>query len=250
MISIERILSPTAINTYMSCPRKFYLRYIEKLTTKPSIHLIRGNIVHKTIHEFYKNQIRGPPPNYARDVHRSLLRIFNRQWLEQENAFDALSLPRDEIQYYHGDSQLMLLNFGDWFIRQEPPSFVDASEVKLFSDNLRLMGIIDAIQFKGGDVNLIDYKTSKNAVITDDIMRQATIYALLYQDRHKKAPRAVCIHFLKEPGEPIPIHIDEHILEYGKILVESIRAKTRSTDEQSYPCTCGGQCESEFINGR
>jgi hypothetical protein len=103
-----------------------------------------------------------------------------------------LILPQDEIQYYQGDSQLMLINFGDWFLRQEPPSFVDASELKIFSDNLRLMGIIDAVQFKGGKVNLIDYKTSKNAVITDDIMRQAAIYALLYQDRHNKVPHAVC----------------------------------------------------------
>ena len=31
----NRILSPTDINTYLSCPRKFYLRYIKKLPTKP-----------------------------------------------------------------------------------------------------------------------------------------------------------------------------------------------------------------------
>ena len=43
----ERILSPTSINTYLNCPRKFYLRYIQRLKSRPTIHLIRGQIVHR-----------------------------------------------------------------------------------------------------------------------------------------------------------------------------------------------------------
>ena len=42
---------------YLSCPRKFYLRYIKRLRTRPSIYLIRGLIVHKTLHEFNPSKI-------------------------------------------------------------------------------------------------------------------------------------------------------------------------------------------------
>jgi hypothetical protein len=126
------------------------------------------------------------------------------------------------------------------------PPLVNYSEVKIFSNYLGLMGIIDAVRINGNKVILIDYKTSKNPTVTDEIMRQAILYALLYQDRYNRAPDLVCIHFLKDPGDPITIHIDDHFLEYAEILVESVREKTRTNDERSYPCTCGGYCERDF----
>ena len=72
----DRILSPTAINTYLSCPRKFYLRYIKKLRTRPSIHLIRGQIVHQTLHQFHKNH-----PQISQG---------NTHWQDYERAFNHI----------------------------------------------------------------------------------------------------------------------------------------------------------------
>ena len=247
MIRIERrILSPTAINTYLSCPRKYYLRYIRKLPTRPSIHLIRGSLIHKTLQTFNKNCVRGPPHAHTREPSKELLEIFSRLWLESESALSALGLSQEELKEYHDESELMLLNFSDWFSRQDIPPLVDYSEVKLFSNRLGLMGIVDAVKFRDHEVTLIDYKTSKNCTVTDEIFRQVVLYALLYQDRYNKAPDVVCIHFLKEPGDPIPVHIDENFLEYAEILVDSVREKTLSGDELSYPCTCGGYCERDF----
>jgi hypothetical protein len=102
---------------------------------------------------------------------------------------------------------------------------------------------------RDGGGTLVDYKTSKHARITDDILRQAAIYALLYHDRYRVVPDSVAIHFLKEKGDPMPIYVDEALLEYGKILVESIRGKTQSDLEKDYPCTCGGYCERDFSGG-
>ena len=62
----------------------------------------------------------------------------------------------------------------------------------------------------------------------------------------KKAPEVIWIHFLKEVDDPKLIHVDEHLLDYAKILIESIREKTKGFDEESYPCTCGGYCERDF----
>ena len=56
----KRWLSATAINTYLRCPHKFYLRYIKKLKTKPSIYLFRGMAVHEALAEFNSNQPGGP----------------------------------------------------------------------------------------------------------------------------------------------------------------------------------------------
>jgi len=248
VIRIEkRILSPTAINTYMACPRKYYLRYIKRDPSKPSIHLIRGSIVHKTLHEFNISCIRGPPSD-AKTIHENLIKTFNRLWQESKKSLDALGLAPELLNDYREDSEAMLINFGNWFSHQEVPPVIESAELKIFSDNLRCMGIIDAVKVNDNGVFLIDYKTSKDYSITDDITRQAILYCLLYQDRHDEIPIAVYIHFLKDPGDPVALFIDDAQLAYGKILIDFIHEKTRSINETDYPCTCGGYCKRDFID--
>jgi len=141
----------------------------------------------------------------------------------------------------------MLINFAHWLFKNGL-STADLAETKMWSNNLRVMGIIDAVHIMGDKVILVDYKTSKYAKITEDIKRQAILYALMYQDKYNKAPDEVWIHFLKVSDDPLPIHIDENVLEYGKILIDSIHEKTVSKDEEDYPCKCGGYCERDFDN--
>jgi len=242
----KRILSPTAINTYLACPKKFYLRYIKRLKTRPSIHLIRGQIVHKTIHEFHKNYSSIQPGAPAEELRQQLLELFNKYWQTASDSLNNLALTAEQLDHYHDDSEVMLLNFSHWFCKNNRP-LPDLTEARILSDNLKLLGIIDAVFEKTDNVILVDYKTSKYAQITDDIVRQATLYSLLYQDRFKKVPDTVEIHFLKEPGDPKPIHINDSVLKYGKNLIRFIRDKTLSEAETNYPCTCGGYCERDFI---
>jgi len=247
VVRIEnRILSPTAINTYLACPRKFYLRYIKRLKTKPSIHLLRGLIVHKTLHEFHNKHPGKSHNNSLAKIRCELLSIFNERWNKAENTLNSLNLTNEQIEFYHDDSEVMLLNFSHWFYKNDMPA-PELTEARIMSQNLRLMGIIDAVQEENDKVILIDYKTSKHAKITDDIFRQAAIYALLYHDKFKKIPEAIWIHFLKDPGDPMVINVDDELLQYGQILVESIREKTKAFDEQSYPCKCWGFCERDFV---
>jgi len=247
VVKIEtRILSPTAINTYLSCPRKFYLRYMRRLRTKPSIHLIRGRIVHKTIHEFHTNYPKTSPEVSPEKIRQELLNTFHREWIKAAESLNSLGLMSEEIDFYRDDSELMLLNFSQWFYKNNMAS-PDLSETKIVSKTLGVMGIVDAVHTWHGKVALVDYKTSKYANITDDILRQAALYALLYQDKYNEVPEAILIHFLKFPGDPHPIRIDDELLEYARTLIESVRQKTKSLDEQHYPCTCGGYCERDFV---
>ncbi|MDY6990193.1 MAG: PD-(D/E)XK nuclease family protein [Thermodesulfobacteriota bacterium] len=247
MVKIEkRILSPTAINTYLSCPRKFFLRYIKRLKTRPSIHLIRGHIVHKTLHRFHENRCRAPPQMAFCEIRQQLLTIFAEEWEKAEGSLNALGLSSGEIEFFRDDSEVMLLNFSQWFHRNGMAS-PDVSEARIVSHNLRLMGIIDAVHRQDGKLTLVDYKTSKYPKITEDIMRQAALYALLCQNRYKQIPETVLIHFLKFPDDPQPIHVDNELLEYARILVESVGNKTTSQEEDDYPCTCGGYCKKDFV---
>ncbi|MDY6839637.1 MAG: PD-(D/E)XK nuclease family protein [Thermodesulfobacteriota bacterium] len=247
MVKIEkRILSPTAINTYLSCPRKFYLRYIRRLQTKPSIHLVRGRIVHKAIHEFHINYPKTAPQVSLTKIRQDLLNTFHREWIGAAGSLNSLGLTRQEIDFYRDDSELMIFNFSQWFYRNNLAS-PDLSETKIVSKTLGLMGIIDAVHTWDDKVALVDYKTSKYANITDDILRQAALYALLYQDKYNEVPESILIHFVKFPDDPAPIRVDDELLDYARTLIKSVREKTVSHDEQDYPCTCGGYCKRDFV---
>ena len=247
VVKIEkRILSPTAINTFLSCPRKFYLRYMRKLRTRQSVHLIRGHIVHKTIGIFHRNHPRIMSGTPIGAVRKDLLAIFKDQWDRAFYRLSSLGLTQEEISYYHDDSEIMLLHFSHWLYKNGMQS-PDLSEIRIHSNTLRLMGIIDAVFTLSNKVFLVDYKTSKHPRITDDIKRQAALYALLYKDKYKTVPEAVLINFLKVPDDAMPVHVDDHLLQYGTILIDSVQRDTVSQDERDYPCTCGGYCERDFI---
>ena len=241
-----KYLSPTAINTYLSCPRKYFLRYIKKLKTKPSIYLIRGSIIHKVIETF--NQSAGPEARSLTDTEiiLRLLKLFEREWNRAASRLEALDLSDEELKAFHDESQIMLVNYGYWFHRHNAPLPL-STETRFYSRNLGLMGIVDAVYRFGNLIILVDYKTSRKAEIKAEIERQAAIYALLYLDKHGVPPEAVWIHFVKFNQDPLVIDVDEPLLDYGRIVLESVRGKTKSNLEPDYPCTCGGWCEQDFI---
>ena len=79
----------------------------------------------------------------------------------------------------------------------------------------------------------MDYKTSKKAHITDAYKLQLAIYALLYQEEHKKMPDEVGIYFLKDGVEKI-ITVDDELLKLAKFKIEQIHASTTSDDITDY----------------
>jgi len=101
----QRILSPTAINTYLSCPRTFYPRYIKRQSFRPSIHLIRGLIVHDTLYQFHRNNPEISEQMSISEVRRRLLEIFNRLWGKAMPRITSLGLSEQDIRYFHDDSE-------------------------------------------------------------------------------------------------------------------------------------------------
>ncbi len=222
------------------------MRYIKKLKTRPSIHLIRGQIVHRTLHEFHKNHPKIMRTTPISAIREELLGTFNRLWDRADYQLNALNLDENKLETFRVESERMLFNFSHWLLKNDL-KVPDFSELRLYSKDLRLLGIIDAVHKNSDKPVLVDYKTSKKAIVTDDMTRQAALSALLYKDKFDKIPEAVWIHFLVEPAEPIPIHIDEHLMDYSNMLIKSVREKTISEDKRDYPCTCGGYCERDLI---
>ncbi len=207
--------------------------------------MIRGQIVHRTIKQFHTNFNNNKKHISSMDVLQQLLEIFEILWGKAKVSINYLGLSKAKTEQFYQATQIMLLNYSDWFSRTNM-KIPDISEKRIQSKKYHALGIIDSVYKSHGSIVLVDYKTSQKPTITKDIFRQAAIYALLYADAYKKTPDLVNIHFVKISGDPIPIHVDEHLLEYAKILITSVRENTTSLNEKDYPCKCKGQCLKDF----
>jgi CRISPR/Cas system-associated exonuclease Cas4 (RecB family) len=239
------MLSPTSINTYLRCPRKYYLKYIKGLKEKPSIHLFRGKAVHDSIARFHR--IDAKKFNTFEEIKIELLSIFNHAWLGQEEEIRKLKLPEEALNDYYYESAEMLIGWLKRHLKaimngQTKPE----TEVKLFSQSHRVMGIIDAVHRQNGKALLTDYKTSKKDELTQDIKVQMAIYALLYQENFGMLPDSITIDFLKL-GSQATFRVTEQFIQYATKLCREIHEKTSSKNEEDYPCKCGGWCEKDFL---
>jgi CRISPR/Cas system-associated exonuclease Cas4 (RecB family) len=239
---MTRIQSPTSINCYLKCPRKYYLRYIKGRKQKPSIHLIRGRAVHDAIAGLHQLdlKVRAPPER----AEQELLGLFNKAWANQSGEIRKLGLRDETVNGYYKESIGMLVG---WLKRADPKGALPPeTEVRLFSKTHGVMGIIDAISRKDGKVSLIDYKTGKWDEITHELRVQMAIYGLLYKENYGQLPDTIVLDFLSFQ-KAIAFKVTDEYPEYAVKLSRNIHQMTSSRDEKDYPCKCGGWCEKDFV---
>lgn len=167
-------LSPTSISCYLSCPIKFYIKYIENVkddTPEETIQVnIIGSIIHSTFEFLYKK--------FNGIVDEKYYNIVVEKYQEEafqnalkENNF-ANGLPETGFNYLN---QIMIKELIDNFINYEKSFYkkgnsltVKGLEEKLVhtfdidkNTKVNLTGFADRIDQIGNKVRILDYKTGK-----------------------------------------------------------------------------------------
>lgn len=241
-----RVLSPSAINTYKQCPRKFFYQYILKLKTKPSIHLTRGKAVHSALENFFKIDPQVlTKEGMEFEMKTILLDFFRQEWVALKSELNSLGMEIHDQIFYYNESKKMLEVWIENFARRikkemEGKSLTDAfkyltpiTEKHYHSQTHSVRGFIDAIhEFEDG-VHILDYKTSKKDDMSDAYRLQLAIYALLYEEEHGVKPKRVGINFLKF-GEKY-IEVDDLLIQEAAEAIKDIHEKTSTKEMQNYP---------------
>ena len=241
-----RIQSPSSINTFKQCPRKYFYQYVEGRKTLPSIHLVRGKIAHSVLEDFFKLEIEHiSEQDYDFEFKIILHELLSKHWTGSKNMLGNLGLRESEVSFYLQETkdmlQLWLLEFlKKLSVRKEQAGLAAAfreltplTEKHLISYNYGVQGYIDAIFNTGGKVKLIDYKTSKHDRINDAYRLQLAIYALLYEEKYDKRPDSVGIHFLKFCEKELVV--DDSLIEHAREECTLVHASTCSKDISDYP---------------
>src|SRR3989338_10134128 len=115
---MKRVESPSSINTFKQCHRKYYYQYIEKLPTLPNIHQVRGNIAHSTLEYFYDVDVsEWTRENYTQKIQATVQQLFLHQWKTYHKELQGLHLHPDQEKFYFEETMLMLMNWSNHFIQ-------------------------------------------------------------------------------------------------------------------------------------
>jgi len=242
---MPRVQSPSSINTFKQCARKYFYQYIVKLPTKPSIHLIRGSIVHEVLEKFFEIDIKAlDPDDYKFGLRSFITASFVKRWKHYEAELKRLGLSNDDLEQYLIDSIHMLNNFIENFCLKLKEkitiernfeaafkSLTPAVEEEIQDAELSVRGFIDAIHAEE-DITIMDYKTSNKDEITPQYRLQLLIYALLYKLKYGVTPKKVGINFLKF-GERM-LDIDESMLEDARSEIIKVHELTQSDQKKDY----------------
>jgi len=249
----QKNISPSSVNTYFKCPRSYFYNYIAKLKTKPSIHLVKGTIVHSVLEDFFRG--------YKNDMEQHMLTLFSKRWEKSEQSIKDLEISDEEIAAAKQDC-LNIINEYYVSIERQMKSLIQAGkaenlqhayylikpkfrEKKVSNEDLHCLGFIDRIsEGYDGALTLGDYKTSSKYGIglPMDYKRQLAIYALLYSLQEKTTPDFVAVIFLRYGMEYI-LEVTPSLLKYATGVIEETYAKTRSTSIEEYPLKEGALCK-------
>ncbi len=253
----KRVESPSSINTFKQCTRKYYYQYIAGYPTIPNIHQIRGNVAHTTLEKFYELDAGTlTEENYARLFYGRIQTVFISSWQHYKPQLQGLHLNGDQERFYFEETMLMLMNWAQQLVEtvgtaisEKSLSIQDAfqqltplREQKFVSDSYSVQGFIDAIHQLKDEVQIIDYKTNASFEFKDEIKLQLAIYSLLYFEKHGTAPSQVGVFFLRHKLKLMDV--DEELLALARREIALIHGHTSKTSRiDDYPRRVGPLCK-------
>ena len=253
----KRIESPSSINTFKQCHRKYYYQYLAKLPTLPNIHQVRGNIAHSVLENFYNIDSSSlTPENYTSKFKTSIQKLLVHYWNHYQPKLKELHLHPDQERFYFEETMLMLMNWINHFMEELNAKITEKNisvqeafqlltplrEQKFVSDTYSVQGFVDAIHQIEDQVHIIDYKTNAHFEVKAEIKLQLGIYSLLYLEKNGKLPSKVGIFFLRHKLKMMTV--DAELLELARREIELIHAHTSTLEHiDDYPRSTGPLCK-------
>lgn len=193
-------LSYSRISTYNECPKKFELRYIQKLETPAHWYFSFGKSIHAVLERLLSCHLGEDGLLYSNDTAlfpTSLSQLLNEAWLS-----DGYTGQEDQ-EKRRREALRILTAFFPVFRETWPQMLYAEHPINIELDGIPFTGIVDRIDRVGdGLLRVIDYKSSKprEASTLTSHRFQVALYAaaLGQQDEFRKQRFILQTYYLRE----------------------------------------------------
>lgn len=249
-------LSPTGLNKYLKCPRKFFYEDILRVPRAKTAILSFGTAVHAALENFYIDfKKSGELPQL------DALLSYYEQAVEREIFTKA-----ERSQYLQDGKSILAKYFERYDQEMKKPLFNEynfARSQVMLDDEIVLTGKVDRVDLLEGSnerVRVIDYKTSKpktaNQILGKtkdgdrDYFRQLVFYKLLGDTAGYFPYKIVeCELDFVMPNDRGEFKKERFAIASSdlKELKEEIRKVWKDIHEQKFPCCEGGkECDGRY----
>ena len=235
-------LSPSALNTYIDCPLKFYFKYVAGLKVPDEMsedidNSLFGTLYHDSAQHIYEDLTKHNPQVLATDIER-LMKDEVRLQTYVDNAFKTkfFRLKEDEKSQYNG---IQLINFdviktyitrllsddkdyAPFSMEGMEQNKLEVFRVETPSGQLSINigGVIDRMDLKGDTLRIIDYKTGKEKDFVPSIeslftpsekrnshVFQTFLYACIMSGELRRQGKSLrlkpVLYYITKTGEPL-----------------------------------------------
>jgi DNA helicase-2/ATP-dependent DNA helicase PcrA len=231
-------LSYSQIETFLTCPLHYKLKYIYGVPTPTKAPLSFGSSIHNTLKGFYEAVLSGQRP-----TEQLMIRVLGNNW----ESVGCSGKGEEKIQFERGKRYLKeYLKIG--FDRRRLPIAMEKDFlIPLVSKNpgekpLRIKGKIDRIDLlKDGRVEIVDYKTSEKPPTQEqmnkdkDLVRQLSFYALaatqIPDEPFGKKPEEVLLSlYFFENQTKVSITLNQKQLDSAREEIFKVREEIEKSD--------------------
>lgn len=193
-------LSPSRVESFLSCPLAFRFSSIEKLPDLPSVATTRGSLVHRALELLF---LLPGPRRTPEALHRSIEAAIAEYRTDPD--FTLLDLDEQQTAVFDDECRQLAANY----LSMEDPTAVRDIGLELRLEapvgELTLRGIIDRLELDAdGELVVTDYKTGRAPSPNWErkSLSGLNFYAFLCESIFGRRPAAIRLMYLKS-GETI-----------------------------------------------
>jgi putative RecB family exonuclease len=200
VLELPSSLSPSKLSKFTTCPLAFRYSYIDHLPEPPTIHQVRGTLVHAALERLFWEHPAGERSlECALD---ELAAAFGAAREDEASEWTSLGLEPGEAAALEDEARTLLHNY----FTLEDPDAVDVVAVELGLEaeveDVRVRGVIDRLDRNdAGELVIVDYKTGRapSERYERGNLVGVHVYALLCELVLGAAPAEVRLLHLREP---------------------------------------------------
>jgi putative RecB family exonuclease len=214
-------LSATKLVTYQQCPQAYSFRYERGLSSPAAFGSADlGNALHQALALAYRD--------WHYNDHKPKLKWFEDCWslcvakLSEKQVLDGRSILQD---YYRAFVMPLA-------VMQRPLGVESKIKATVQFENIEfaLNGRYDRLDYVDGNLELIDYKTTKNAATPDSVDVQLGLYSIALEQVYQQSLKRVTLIFLRA-GETLSFEVNEAHREAVRSLIADLATRLRADDK-------------------